>query len=235
MTMEILATFDEALRCYNQNKLAPARMGVVAFLCLGEYFHGKGFVQSKKARLGLDEITRLSSLELANYLEFTRFKRIKSKVSRALAKWTLGEWQLELLQHVPSVYEVLSLQASSRRCVTLYCDPDRWNGPKLNKENALHFLVHDLEHAVQFFDYFHDEQVDLNRKLLSLYDEGHFADIRSPELKERLDYLLSDMNTHPNHSIQYLKAIWIDHFKVTSTSSLDSLVNFKMREFQNTM
>lgn len=204
-------------------------MGLIAFYCLGEHFHGKSFIGDPRLRLSFEELMAKDLSELSQLVAMGKYKRIKEKVSRALSMWLAGKWQLELLLHVPSVYEVLKLQAGGARCVTLYPDRSCWSGPKLTKENALHFFVHDLEHAVQFFDFYHSEQLALNQRLLSLYEEGYFEELMTQGLKERVDYLLSDMNTHPEHSFQFLQAIWYDHLKnELPAERVDSEVAAKM-------
>lgn len=205
--------FEEALTLYRNGKLEAPRMGLIAFYALGEHFHPKSFAGDPRLRLSDEELLTLDLTELSKLVAIGKYKKIKEKVSRALSMWLAGEWSLELLLHVPSVYEVLKLQASGSRCVTLYPNRSTWDGPKLTKENALHFFVHDLEHAVQFFDFYHSEQLGLNKRLLSLYDEGYFHELYETGLGERVDYLLSDMNTHPEHSFQFLQAIWYDHLK----------------------
>ncbi len=205
--------FEDALTLFKEGRIEAPRMGLIAFYALGEHFHGKSFAGDPRLRLGPQELLSLSAQELSSLVAIGKYKKIKEKVSRALSMWLAGEWKLELLLHVPSVYEVLKLQASGSRCVTLYPERETWNHPKLTKENALHFFVHDLEHAVQFFDFYHEQQLELNRKLLSLYDSGYFRELFKGGLGERVDYLLSDMNTHPEHSYQFLQAIWYDHLK----------------------
>lgn len=203
--------FAEALALFREKKLSEARMAAIGFVCLGEHFHGVNFIQSS----GLKRVSSSLLVESDSYwgelfLE-SKFKCIKAKAGRALGMWLSGDWNLALLHHIPSVYEVLSLQAQGRRCVTLFTEQSQWGQPKLAKENALHFFVHDLEHAVQFYDYFHADQVSLNDRLLKMYDQGHFSELMKTPFEERLDYLLSDMNTHPQHSHQFLEAIWHDY------------------------
>lgn len=223
--------FETALTLYKENRIEPQRMGLIAFYALGDHFYGKSFIGDPRLRLSFDELITMNLNELAQLVAVGKYKRIKKKVSRALSMWLAGEWKLELLLHVPSVYEVLKLQAGGARCVTLYPDRLTWDGPKLTKENALHFFVHDLEHAVQFFDFYHPEQLALNRRLLELYDQGYFSELMAAGLKERVDYLLSDMNTHPEHSYQFLQAIWYDHLKAQlPTGRIEDEVAAKMEQ-----
>lgn len=186
-------------------------MAAIGFVCLGKHFHGVNFIQSPSLKKATCSLLEESDSYWAELFMNGKFKRIKAKAGRALGMWLAGSWDLALLHHIPSVYEVLSLQAHGRRCVTLFTEQSEWEQSKLTKENALHFFVHDLEHAVQFHDYFHVHQVNLNQRLLKLYDQGHFAELMKTPFEERLDYLLSDMNTHPQHSHQFLEAIWHDY------------------------
>lgn len=227
--------FKTALELYHLGNISESRLAALAFLAMGEFFHPRNFIQGRSLRLETHELLQgISDAELAALFRQSKFKCIKSKAVYALSKWLTGEWSLVLLDHVPSVYEVLSLQAAGKRCVTLFFDASCWQEPKLTKENALHFFVHDLEHAVQFFDFYHADQIALNQRLLKLYDQGHFLELKNTDLESRLDYLLSDMNTHPEHSHQFLEAIWYDYSKVQNIIDRDSFVNAKMKPLMST-
>jgi hypothetical protein len=68
--------------------------------------------------------------------------------------------------------------------------------------------MHDLEHAHKFFgdpELFRGQIHFFNRLRLSL---PRFEEWRAdPLFAKDLDYLLSDMNSHPVHLVKYLKAI----------------------------
>ena len=74
-------------------------------------------------------------------------------------------------------------------------------------------MVHDLEHAYKFFN-----DVELHRGQKSFFvavkevmKQGILDEYRlDPTFSDKLNYLISDMNTHVAHSVQFLRAILID-------------------------
>jgi len=89
----------------------------------------------------------------------------------------------------------------------------RMLSPVLDKPDAFEFFLHDLEHAYKFFHspalyagqraFFRALDAALTRgAFLPYLDEAVFAG--------KFRYLMSDMNTHPEHSRQYLRAILIE-------------------------
>jgi hypothetical protein len=134
-------------------------------------------------------------------------------VPTAFAAWLRGEWPLTLTLRIPSPAEVLAMQAVGTRPATVIADPARAARPVLGKANGQAFLVHDLEHAYQFF---HDPRLHLGQRrffrlLHSAVEAGVFAPYRrDPVFADRFDYLMSDMNTHVLHSLRYLCAVLIE-------------------------
>jgi hypothetical protein len=157
-----------------------------------------------------DELPELLSELLARY----QFRGVKPGVTIALGAWLRNAWTLVLRADIPAPLEVLRMQTRGARPVTVLTDPQRMLQPVLTKADAFAFLLHDLEHAHKFF---HDPRLHaLQRALLSalavaverrLFD----AYLNESEFRARFDYLISDMNTHPLHSLHYLRAILVDY------------------------
>lgn len=150
---------------------------------------------------------------LLRYFERYQFLGVIPNVNIALVEWLHGRWPLVLCEHVPLPAEVLDLQVRGLRPVTLICDADRARRPVLRKPNALAFMTHDLEHAWKFFHAprLHELQRGLFAVLQTAQRRGVFAAYaRETEFRTRFDYLISDMNTHPVHSLQYLRAILVE-------------------------
>ena len=149
-------------------------------------------------------------------------------VNSCLIEWSLGRRALWLLYRVPSVAEVLEMQAHGFRPVTCFVSKTGieevhtgtlhyMSGSKEHSRDALEFCVHDLRHAQHFCenDCVYRQQVGFFRCVSRLGGPGGFLDrILSPSMVydetfwHELAYVLADMNTHAAHLINYLKVKW---------------------------
>ena len=151
---------------------------------------------------------------LIHYFERYGFLGVIPNVPAALCAWLDGRWPLTMCEHVPSPAEVLLMQARGTRPVTILSDYPRCLRPVLKKSNAHAFMVHDLEHA---YKYFHDPDLHEGQKrfftlIHRAVGEGCLdAYRRDPVFADKFDYLIGDMNTHVMHSLQFLRAILIEH------------------------
>jgi hypothetical protein len=171
-------------------------------------------LQSWRDALAVAHPIALRSL-LVSYFSRYQFTAISSDVSAALCAWLEGRWALELREEIPSAAEVLASQAMGRRPVTLESKYPRMMEPMLHKANAFEFMVHDLEHGYKFFHdaALYEAQRTFFRNLSRVVSDGYFtAHCGDPVFAEKFRYLMSDMNTHPQHSGQYLRAILIEHY-----------------------
>lgn len=152
---------------------------------------------------------------LLHYLERYHFLGVIPNVPAALCEWLRGAWALSLCDYIPDPEEVLRLQAAGRRPVTVLSEYPRLLRPVLKKPNAWAFMVHDLEHA---YKYFHDPllyagQKEFFGRLQKALVRGEFnRHLRDPVFSEKFAYLISDMNTHVMHGLQYLRAILIEYY-----------------------
>lgn len=141
------------------------------------------------------------------------FLKVSTQAIEGLHGWLQGHYRIRLLKSIPSPTEVLALQASGIRPVTLISQFPRAYLPVLHKADALAFMLHDLEHASRFFQdaTSHRMQRHFFRSMEAALSAGLFEDyLTDPVFSERMDYLISDMNTHPVHSIRFLHAILIE-------------------------
>lgn len=150
---------------------------------------------------------------LCGRLERHQFRCVIPAVPAALLAWLQGSWALRLTERIPSPREVLAMQGSGERPVTLLSAYPRMLEPVLSKANGFEFFLHDLEHAYKFF---HDAALHAGQRAFFLavaaaLDGGCFGEcLADPGFSARFDYLVSDMNTHVVHSLQYLRAILIE-------------------------
>lgn len=165
--------------------------------------------------------------DLADWIDQYQFTGVVGSVSVALAAWLAGRWPLRLLTHVPTPRGVLAMQAEGVRPVTAICAYPDLLRPALGKADGFHFLIHDLEHAYHFYrdDRLHRGQRRLFRSLQRAIDQGTFADFLVDSVfHDKFAYLISDMNTHPLHSLRYLCAILIEaRLRLTGRALTDSL------------
>ncbi|GAB4507763.1 MAG: hypothetical protein Tsb0026_04440 [Sulfuricaulis sp.] len=150
---------------------------------------------------------------MLDWLERYQFRGVIGNVPVALLQWLRGIWPLIAREDIPQPLEVLRMQARGCRAVTMLTEYPRLCQPVLNKPDAFVFFLHDLEHAYKFF---HSPalcagQCAFFATLEAAFDRGvfapYFGDI---EFVSRFHYLMSDMNTHPEHSRQYLRAILVE-------------------------
>ncbi|MEW6332184.1 MAG: hypothetical protein AB1560_12065 [Pseudomonadota bacterium] len=152
---------------------------------------------------------------LCGWLEHYQFHGVIRNVPVTLAQWLRGAWPLIVRENIPTALEVLRMQARGYRAVTILTEPARLHAPVLNKPDAFAFFVHDLEHAYKFLHSpaLRDGQREFFIMLEAAVDRGVFAPYCSDaEFAARLQYLMSDMNTHPEHSRQYLRAILVEFY-----------------------
>jgi len=203
--------------------LKAAEFAALYFLIWQIAVHGNQFASRKcKGDIKPDSGQCLNDCDLAAgetrkirllyWLNRFQFRGVSSTVPVALVRWLQGSWPLMLCDHVPTPDTMLHLQVIGRRAVTVITEYPRMVEPINHKHNAYAFFLHDLEHAYKFFHSpaLHAGQRAYFAKLQNALSQGRFAPYLSdPIFIEQLHYLMSDMNTHPQHSQQYLRAILV--------------------------
>jgi hypothetical protein len=151
---------------------------------------------------------------LIDFLQRHDLREVRRRVCAALIGWLTQQWPVTLLERIPSTMEVVALQARGSRPVTLITDYPRLLQPVLDKADGFAFAVHDLEHAWQFFrdPASRAAQTDFAARLHAAILAGAFAPYAADSVfMRKFEYLAADMNTHTEHSVQYLRAILIEH------------------------
>ena len=216
-----LASLAERWRA---GEMGAAGFAAATFLLWQMDRHGRGFASrlsrsSPKPELSRWRETLLTAkapeLEatLAGWFEHYRFFRIIPAVPIALSGWLQRGWPLRLISRIPSPREVLHMQASGMRPVTVFEDYARASQTVLTKASGFDFLVHDLEHAWKFCN--DPAQYRAQRGFFGLLELTLAEGIFGPYLDDALfaakfDYLISDMNTHPVHGLRFLHAVLIE-------------------------
>lgn len=150
---------------------------------------------------------------LLGWFENYHFIGTRQCVGQALVGWLRDGWNLVACDRVPAARQVLGLLCRGIRPVTIVCDPALQHTPIAGKANPHAFLVHDLEHGHRLF---HDPmqcrlQVGMARVLEVAIRQNLFSEYAGEDIFDRaFDYLIGDMNTHPMHSLGYLRAIVLE-------------------------
>ncbi len=147
-----------------------------------------------------------------------RSKFLSTNVQRCLLAWHERRYQLELVRTLPSAKEILTLQATGKRYVSLFSPCDTYPA-NTGHSDPVDFLIHDLLHADHFFSQpgLFQGQKKFYQYLLQTCEHPLLikAQNEDPEFKRSFEYLCSDMNSHPVHLLKTLKAILRNYFQKT--------------------
>ena len=187
--------------------------------------HGSRFTGSRRAhapKLAVEERFRLEPLTL---LRSYQLYGVRAAAQEGLISWLEGRYPLSCRADIPTCDEMLDCQCEGRRFVTvLTSDADRTR--QLGRHHgALEFLLHDLEHAQKFFgnpEWAHGQRAFFNclRRSLRFPKWNQFDAI----FNAQLDYVKSDMNSHPLHMLKYLKAILLEAARRRGDPDVDRVV-----------
>ena len=220
----------ERIACLVQRRrngdIGDAAYAALYFLHWQAATHGRRFASRRfkqdprpEHHIWLGDLERMGAGDaratLLHYFERYGFLGVIPNVGAALCAWLRGQWPLTLFERIPNPLEVLRMQAQGTRPVTVIAEFPRSLQPVLTKPNAHAFMIHDLEHA---YKYFHNPPLHAGQKrffatIQREIERGMFADYRhDPIFAAKFDYLISDMNTHVMHSLQFLRAILIEFY-----------------------
>lgn len=191
--------FEGFLLSWRAGEISDGQMALSFFLMS----HAEKF-----PRRSLNEYLEQNSEWGLEALEKFQFKKIKSKTCECLKQWVLGNWNLKLIEFIPTPEQVLSYQAQGIRPVTMKAQ--QRSRAILHREDALDFFCHDLEHGYMFFydDHLRASQQKIFQNIERSMQEGLWTEQRqNAEFEERFVYLISDMNSHPEHYKAYLNAM----------------------------
>lgn len=136
---------------------------------------------------------------------------------RGLMKWINKEYPLVFFEHLPTPMEVLELQCQGKRCISYFKNSTDFIKIYSGRD-YLSFLIHDLTHADLFF-----LEPSLTKEMTETFcwilkgiqnkTIPHPEDLDNATMKSELEYIISDMNTHPQHIKQSLSS-WGERHKV---------------------
>ncbi len=224
ISQELLLRLPGLARRRRAGELDDAVFAAQYFLYWQIASHGRQFASRKNKsdpRPDMNEwLTVLESArgeglhgQLLEWLQRYQFRGVIGNVPVAILNWLRGAWSLILREDVPKALDVLRMQARGYRAVTVLTEYSQLHQPVMNKPDAFVFFLHDLEHAYKFFHSpaLRAGQCAFFARLEHAFDHGVFLPyFEDAEFTARFHYLMSDMNTHPEHSRQYLRAILVE-------------------------
>ena len=175
-----------------------------------------GFTLSPRTKQRLADTATTAEM-LARFA--LRSVRLDSQMG--LLGWIRRDYPLLLRPDIPSPSEMLDQQCQGKRFVTVLTE-NRYQ-PIGRHAGAFEFLLHDLEHAHKFFadPFVFRGQVNFFRFLRSRLNQLNEWQ-EDPQFVRDLEYLMSDMNSHPVHMFKFLKAIVLTAtLRKTQTSHAD--------------
>lgn len=145
---------------------------------------------------------------LFEYLISKRFLKIPGEIKECILHWAMGDYSIFLTHSVPSPMDVLCIQAEGNRMITLSYTHSIEGNLMPGNRDAFEFVLHDLSHAHTFFNSYYNPlgQIQFFKNLTKKWNylRPYLKDL---EFQKKIEYLQSDMNSHPEHLRSYLRAI----------------------------
>lgn len=131
------------------------------------------------------------------------FVSLPLRARETLSLWLRGEWPLWACTKIPSVDEILKAQLQGTRYVSMLLPPDNWLEEIHEGRDNYSFFLHDLLHAYEFMSRPEKKYAQMATSWLThqAHQSEFIVKLRQQHnsLTERLEYMISDLNTHPLH------------------------------------
>ncbi len=153
-------------------------------------------------------LQRYSSRTLMDVTREYRPRHLPAAIFEILWMWYQDQADLLVVSHVPSPLEMLAAQCLGRRFVTLDEAAAGTGALVDGQRDAFEFVLHDLAHAHQFFKDPQEfcKQTEFFKQVSQFLQATGVLHLGDEPLREALDYLISDMNSHSQHLYSYLRA-----------------------------
>ncbi len=149
------------------------------------------------------------AISLVDFLYLVRIKPLPKAALSGMYRFLTGQYPLVILDYEPNSYEVLHFQTQNQWILTFDSDFKRWPDLMYGNRDPLSFWLHDFIHAEHFFS-------DPNKRQAQVGFYRFTQDIISSKILDQFllnydfysnfSYLISDMNSHPVHLLQTLRA-----------------------------
>ena len=178
---------------------------------MSEYSTSPIVMQLEKWQVPLDQRTRQRLTGVQTVSELLEYFLLKGvRLDSHLGFWGLvsGRYPLILRTDIPQPLAMLQRQCCGERYVTYLDREEDLEKPIGRFGGSFEFLMHDLEHAHKFFGDAELFRGQVNFfSLLKAILPSLQTWISDPLFEKDLNYLMSDMNSHPVHLFKYMKAI----------------------------
>lgn len=147
---------------------------------------------------------------LIDFINVCKIKAVPESCSRSLTFIANNYYPLRISENIPTPKELLQLQISGQRVITLNEDCQLWPTKYYSGRDFLGFVMHDLIHADHFFlDPEHrDGQLGFFKFIENILEDEMLNELLFQEsFKNGFEYIISDMNSHPVHLFQTLHAL----------------------------
>ena len=155
--------------------------------------------------------------DLYEFISFHKIKALPESALPSLAAIANLTYPVIITAEVPTPVELLTLQISGQRIISLNENTDEWPTTLYSGRDFLGFLIHDLLHAEHFFanPAHRDGQLGVYKFIQhTLTDPGLQTLMNSSEkFREGFEYIISDMNSHPLHLLQTLHSLLFSSLK----------------------
>ena len=153
---------------------------------------------------------------LIDFINICKIKAFPESCNRSLCFLSNGRYPLIITEKIPTPQELLQIQINGKRIITLNENYTTWPDNLYSGRDFLGFILHDLIHADHFFykPEYRDGQLGFFKFIQNiLTDEGLVFLLQSDHFKIGFEYIISDMNSHPVHLFQTLKALLYSELK----------------------
>lgn len=176
------------------------------------------------------EKNKLSGVTFDDLFLNFNLKGIPLATNTTMLKWSQDLWPICLLHHIPSPRELLKMQANGSRCITLIVNPDEITKMVLQSRDPLSFVIHDLDHANNFFSNAntHLGQIGFLQLVDAIYDlpELNKNLKENSHFKEEINYVASDMNAYVIHMFKCFKSAIDRQDQITNQSLFGQVIKW---------
>lgn len=149
-------------------------------------------------------------MDLQNFLNTVRIKPLPESALRSLFFLGQKNYPLLITASEPTPFELLEIQIKGHRVITFDDRPQLWPQKLYGERDPLSFIIHDLIHADHFFKDTkqHQGQIGFYKFVDKIKNDDHLLKLfENDNFKKGFEYIISDMNAHPVHLFQTLKAL----------------------------
>lgn len=150
------------------------------------------------------------TINLIDFINICKIKAFPESCNRSLCFISNKRYPLLISENIPTPQELLQIQITGKRIITINEDYTTWSNALYSGRDFLGFLLHDLIHADHFFfkPEYRDGQLGFFKFIQNmLLDESLGQLLTNESFKSGFEYIISDMNSHPVHLFQTLKAL----------------------------